>query len=85
MSTFFPEAERHATYKHPGILYSVAVDPVRKRLYAGSFDHGLYVFDLESEKKEPAARWTGHANYVSALTSFAGSFFSLCRSKTYSS
>lgn len=70
MSTVFPEPERVATYEHPGILYAVALDPTRRRLYAGSFDHGLYVFDLGKEKKEPAARWSGHGNYVSSVASF---------------
>lgn len=71
MSTLFPEPELLATYRHPGVFYAVAADPGRRRLYAGSFDHGLYVLELESEKREPAARWSGHANYVSAVASFA--------------
>lgn len=71
MSAFFPEPERLATYKHTGILYSLAVDAVRpRRLYAGSFDRGLYVFDLESESRDPAASWRAHAGYVSALATF---------------
>ena len=68
MSDFFPAPDRRAVYKHPGILYAVCADRGRNRLYAGSFDYGLYVFDLDREQKEPAARWTGHDNYVTALS-----------------
>jgi len=56
-----------ATYKHAGAFYALAVDPTSGRLYAGSDDSAIHVFDLADKKKEPVARWTGHDNYVSAL------------------
>lgn len=55
------------TYPHEATFFGLCADSARKRLYAGSEDHGIHVFDLAAEKKEPVARWTGHDNYVSAL------------------
>jgi WD40 repeat protein len=60
------KAKSRAVYAHPGTFYSLAVDP-SGRLYAGSDDYAIYVFDLAAAKKEPVARWTRHDNYVSAL------------------
>lgn len=56
-----------ASYKHPGTFYALALAPDGKRLFAGSDDYGIHVFDLAAEKKDPVARWAGHDNYVSAL------------------
>ena len=56
-----------AVYKRPGKLLSLCADLPRKRLYAGSTDYGIHVFDLQAEKKEPVAAFTKHENYVSAL------------------
>jgi WD40 repeat protein len=55
------------SYNHPGTFYGLAADFTAGRLYCGSDDNGIHVFDLASDKKEPAARWARHDNYVSAL------------------
>lgn len=52
---------------HPGTFYSLCADPACSRLYAGSDDGAIHVYDPASDKKEPLARWTRHDNYVSAL------------------
>ena len=72
MAAVFPKAKELFKYKHPGILYAVCTDPAARRLYAGSFDYGVYVFDLAAEKKEPAGRWASHKNYVSCVTGVMG-------------
>jgi WD40 repeat protein len=54
-------------FPHATTFYGLAATPDGSRLFAGSDDYALYAFDVSSEKKEPAARWTGHDNYVSAL------------------
>ena len=56
-----------ATYPRPGAFYSLAGNLANRRLYAGNSDHSIQVFDLTAEKKEPAAVWTKHDNFVSAL------------------
>lgn len=61
------KAKVRISYPHASTLYSQALDPVRKRLYAGSDDYAIYAFDLTADKKEPEARWAKHDNYVSAL------------------
>ena len=61
------KTKARATYKHAGTFYALSADPAGGRLYAGSDDAAIHVFDLAAEKKEPVARWTGHENYVSAL------------------
>lgn len=55
------------TYAHAGHLFSLTLDASARKLYAGSDDYGIHVFDLASDKKEPVARWAKHDNYVSAL------------------
>src|SRR5437660_3987870 len=61
------KAKVSITYKHPGTFYALTAAADGKRLFAGSDDYAIHVFDLTSEKKEPVARWTKHENYVSAL------------------
>jgi WD40 repeat protein len=61
------KAKVRTTYPHAGTLYGLALDPAAGRLYAGSDDYAVHVFDLAGAKKEPVARWTKHDNYVSAL------------------
>jgi hypothetical protein len=61
------KAKVRLSYNHSGTFYSLAADLPAGRLYAGSDDYAIYVFDLASPKKEPAARWTKHDNFVSAL------------------
>jgi WD40 repeat protein len=60
------KVKSQAVYPHPATFYSLAVDAAG-RLYAGSEDYAVHVFDLTAAKKEPVARWTKHDNYVSAL------------------
>lgn len=52
---------------HPATLFGLVSDPAAGKLYAGSEDTAIHVFDLASGKKEPVARWAKHENYVSAL------------------
>jgi WD40 repeat protein len=54
-------------YKQDSTFYALAVDTIRNRLFAGSDDRIIYVFDLAADKKEPSARWAKHDNFVSAL------------------
>jgi WD40 repeat protein len=61
------KAKAVVTYKHEGTFYALCTDPAGGRLYAGSDDYAVHVFDLTAEKKEPVARWARHDNYVSAL------------------
>lgn len=61
------KAKVRVSYSHTSAFYSLAVEPEGNRLFAGSDDYGLHVFDLKAEKKEPTARWTKHDNYVSGL------------------
>lgn len=61
------KAKVRTSYPHAGVFYSLALDPGGDWLYAGGDDYSVYAFDLGSDKKEPAGRWTKHDNYVSAL------------------
>ncbi len=61
------KVKSQTTYSHPGTFYALSLDPAGSRLYAGSDDHGIHVFDIASDKKSPSARWSQHDNYVSAL------------------
>jgi WD40 repeat protein len=56
-----------SSYPHQATFYALCADPSGKRLYAGSEDNAIYLYDLDSPKKEPAAKWTRHENFVSAL------------------
>jgi len=60
-------ARSRATCNHPGTFFALAADPAGNRLYAGSDDRLIHVFDPSHPKREPVARWARHANYVSAL------------------
>jgi WD40 repeat protein len=64
------KAKVHSSYNHPGIFFSLAADAEGSRLFAGSDDYGIHIFDLKSEKKTPIARWNRHNNYVSGLACF---------------
>jgi WD40 repeat protein len=65
------KAKVKTTYPHPATFYALCADPSGKRLYAGSDDYSVYVFDLDAPKKEPVAKWAKHDNYVSALVAVA--------------
>jgi WD40 repeat protein len=60
----------HRKFDHDGTFYSLCADCCGVRLFAGSSDYGVHVFDLADAKddsKQPVARWAQHDNYVSAL------------------
>jgi WD40 repeat protein len=57
----------HVSYPHSGTFYSLVGDLSAGKLYAGSDDYTICVYDLSADKKEPVARWKQHDNYVSAL------------------
>jgi hypothetical protein len=59
--------QSRAVFPHPERFFALAVDHAAQRAYCGSSDRAIYVFDVAGEKREPLARWEGHANYVSAL------------------
>jgi WD40 repeat protein len=61
------KAKRLRAFDHKGTFYALALDAAANRLYAGSDDYGIHVFDPAAEKKEPLASWTKHDNYVSVL------------------
>ena len=77
------KAKVKTTYAHPGTMYALCADPSGKRLYAGSDDYGIHVFDLDAAKKEPVAKWAKHDNYVSALVALARSGKTLVVSGSY--
>ncbi|GIW80044.1 MAG: hypothetical protein KatS3mg105_1851 [Gemmatales bacterium] len=55
-------------YNHDGTFYSMDFDANTRRVYAGSDDYGVYVFDLGSKDSKPIARWNRHDNYVWGIT-----------------
>jgi WD40 repeat protein len=59
------KAKRVKAYDHKGAFQALALDG--PRLYAGSDDYDIHVFDPTTDKKEPIAVWTKHDNYVSAV------------------
>ncbi|HEV3443108.1 MAG TPA: WD40 repeat domain-containing protein [Gemmataceae bacterium] len=68
MATLDPaKIKSRAVYKHAATLYALAADLVNGRLYAGSDDYGIHVFDLAAEKKQAVGEWKNHENFVSAL------------------
>jgi WD40 repeat protein len=77
------KAKVKTTYPHAATFYALAADPSGKRLYAGSDDYGVHVFDLDAAKKEPVARWAKHDNFVSALVALSRSGKTLVVSASY--
>jgi WD40 repeat protein len=77
------KAKVKTSYAHPATFYALCADPSGKRLYAGSDDYGIHVFDLDAAKKEPVAKWTKHDNYVTALVAVARSGKTLVVSGSY--
>ena len=61
------QVKSRAVYEHPERFYALTADYSNGQVYAGSTDYGLHVFDLASEKREAAAVWRGHDNYLTAL------------------
>lgn len=61
------QVKSRAVYEHPQRFYALAADFAAGRMYAGSTDYGLHVFDLASESRAAAAVWTGHDNYVACV------------------
>jgi WD40 repeat protein len=59
------KAKRVKAYEHKGAFQCLALDA--PRVYAGSDDYGIHVFDLSTDKKEPIAHWAKHDNYVSGI------------------
>jgi WD40 repeat protein len=60
------KAKVRASFSHAGTFYALDADATG-RLYAGSDDNAIHVFDPAATKKEAIARWTKHENYVAAL------------------
>jgi WD40 repeat protein len=56
-----------SSFKHSGTLVSLCQEPDGGRLFAGSDDFAIHVFDPAAKKPEAVARWTKHDSYVSAL------------------
>src|SRR5437764_8532984 len=44
------KAKSRAIYKHDGAYYAVALDRKRERLYAGSTDYAIHVFDVPRDQ-----------------------------------
>ena len=61
-------AHSSRVYEHGGTFYGLCGDPAGSRLYAGSTDGTIYVYDVASEQQPPAAHWQEkHENYVVSL------------------
>jgi WD40 repeat protein len=66
------KAKSTAAFPHGGAFYALSFDPVANRLYAGSDDYAVYVFDPTAAKKEPLATWKKHDNFVVASALVGG-------------
>jgi WD40 repeat protein len=64
---FDPSAVKSRVVYGADRLYSLAADHAAGRLYAGSMNYDINVYDLAVEKKEPVGTWKAHDNYVTAL------------------
>lgn len=60
-----PRLQPRVTSKHAGTFYALCGD--ERRLYAGSSDSTIHVFDPAGDLKRSVAQWKGHRNYVSTL------------------
>ncbi len=55
-------------HEHEGTFYGLCADPDTSRLYAGSTDGTIYVYDGTGEKLPPLTQWQAkHENYVVSL------------------
>jgi WD40 repeat protein len=61
------KVKSRTSFNHPATFYSLCADLAAGRLYAGSEDYAIHVYDPAFPKKEAIARWAKHDNYVSAL------------------
>lgn len=64
------QIKSQSKFDHDGTFYSLCADCCGLRLFAGSSDYGVHVYDMSEDakdKKQPVARWAGHDNYVSSL------------------
>ncbi len=77
------KAKVKTTYPHAATFYSLCADPSGQRLYAGSDDYAIHVYDLDAAKKEAVALWPGHDNYVSAIVAVARAEKTLVVSGSY--
>jgi len=77
------KAKVKTTFPHSATFYSLCADPSTRRLYAGSDDYGIHIFDLDVTKKEPVAKWARHDNYVSGLVAVARSGKTVVVSASY--
>src|SRR5438876_498346 len=55
------------SFSHAATFYSLVADFAHGRLYAGSDDYGIHVFDLAGTGKTAITSWRQHDNFVSAL------------------
>src|SRR5262245_52112861 len=60
------KVKSRTSYNHPATFYALCADLAAGRLYAGSEDYAIHVYDLSTPKKS-VARWATNDNYVSAL------------------
>ncbi|MFN4259704.1 MAG: WD40 repeat domain-containing protein [Gemmataceae bacterium] len=69
MPTFDPtQFKLRKAYNHDGTFFGLAANLDQQRLYAGSDDYGIHVYDLsDPDSKGAIARWAKHDNYVSAV------------------
>jgi WD40 repeat protein len=56
-----------STFKHAGTFLTLCQEPDSGRLFAGSDDGGVHVFDPAAKKTDEIAKWTKHDGYVSAI------------------
>lgn len=55
------QAKSRLIYKHDGTLYAMAIDRTARRLYAGSSDYAVHVFDLPAESAKPETAQNNNA------------------------
>src|SRR5258707_13455220 len=56
-----------SSFKHGGAFLALCQEPDSGRLFAGSDDSGIHVFDAGAKKPDAVAKWMKHDGYVSAL------------------
>ncbi len=64
------QARSIRVHAHEGVFYGLCANGDFTRLYAGSTDGTIHVFDTDSEQQSPVTRWhEKHGNYVVSLAS----------------